>query len=88
MQAVHTVEEVRAAEESVLARTGEGALMRRAATGLARTCAQVLSVHRGGVYGAQVVVLAGTGNNGGDALFAGAAYVFVRNAGVDRKSVV
>ncbi len=73
MHAVHTVEEVRAAEESVLARSGDDALMLRAATGLARTCAQVLSTHRGGVYGAQVVVLAGTGNNGGDALFAGAA---------------
>ncbi|MEP7114925.1 MAG: NAD(P)H-hydrate dehydratase [Ilumatobacteraceae bacterium] len=73
MQAVHTVEEVRAAEESVLARTGEHELMLRAATGLARTCAELLAVHRGKVYGAGVLVLAGTGNNGGDALFAGAA---------------
>ena len=30
-------------------------------------------MHRGGVYGARVVLLVGTGNNGGDALFAGAA---------------
>jgi len=73
MHAVHTIEEVRAAEESVLARTAEGELMQRAATGLSRTCAQVIGAHRGGVYGARVVVLAGTGNNGGDALFAGAA---------------
>ncbi len=73
MQAVHTVEEVRAAEKSVLARTGEGELMLRAATGLARTCAEVLMLHRSGVYGAKVVVLTGTGNNGGDALHAGAA---------------
>ncbi|MCZ3387318.1 MAG: NAD(P)H-hydrate dehydratase [Actinomycetia bacterium] len=72
MHAVHTVEEVRAAEESVLARTADGALMLRAATGLARTCAHLLSTHHGHVYGARVVVLAGTGNNGGDALFAGA----------------
>ncbi|MCZ3388745.1 MAG: NAD(P)H-hydrate dehydratase [Actinomycetia bacterium] len=73
MHGVHTVEEVRAAEESVLERTADGALMLRAATGLARTCAQILTVHRGGVYGSYVVVLAGTGNNGGDALLAGAA---------------
>jgi hydroxyethylthiazole kinase-like uncharacterized protein yjeF len=73
MQPVHTVEEVRAAEESVLARTGEDELMLTASTGLARTCAEVLALHRGGVYGARVVVLAGTGNNGGDALHAGAA---------------
>lgn len=73
MHAVYTVEEVRAAEESVLQDTDEFALMLRASMGLARTCAQVLAVHRAGVYGAQVVVLAGSGNNGGDALFAGAA---------------
>ncbi len=73
MHGVHTVEEVRAAEESVLARTADGELMLRAATGLARTCAQMLTAHRGGVYGSYVVVLAGTGNNGGDALVAGAA---------------
>jgi ADP-dependent NAD(P)H-hydrate dehydratase / NAD(P)H-hydrate epimerase len=73
VQGVHTVEEVRAAEETVLARTGEHELMLRAATGLARTCAELLALHRGGVYGARVVLLVGTGNNGGDALFAGAA---------------
>lgn len=73
MQGVHTVEEVRAAEEAVLARTGEHDLMLRAATGLARTCAELLALHRGGVYGARVVLLVGTGNNGGDALYAGAA---------------
>ncbi len=73
MQGVHTVEEVRSAEEAALARTEIGELMMRAATGLARTCAELLSLHRGGVYGASVVLLVGTGNNGGDALFAGAA---------------
>ncbi len=73
MQGVHTVEEVRAAEEAVLARIGARELMLRAATGLARTCAELLALHRGGVYGARIVLLVGTGNNGGDALFAGAA---------------
>ncbi len=45
-----------------------GALMQRAAAGLAAACADFL----GGVYGANVLVLAGSGNNGGDALFAAA----------------
>ena len=42
--------------------------MQRAAAGLASVCATLL----GRVYGSRVVVLAGTGDNGGDALFAGA----------------
>jgi len=62
-----TVAEVRAAEEPVLASTPEGALMQRAATGLATVCTRLL----GAVYGRRVVLLVGTGNNGGDALFAG-----------------
>jgi hydroxyethylthiazole kinase-like uncharacterized protein yjeF len=43
-------------------------MMQRAATGLATTCADLLPA----VYGANVVLLVGTGDNGGDALFAGA----------------
>jgi hydroxyethylthiazole kinase-like uncharacterized protein yjeF len=42
--------------------------MQRAAAGLAATCASALDR----VYGARVVVLAGSGDNGGDALYAGA----------------
>ena len=72
MRAVHSVEEVRAAEESLLKRTADGELMLRAATGLARTCAVILNQSGVGVYGANVVLLVGGGNNGGDALFAGA----------------
>ncbi|MGH3355590.1 MAG: NAD(P)H-hydrate dehydratase [Nocardioidaceae bacterium] len=68
MRNAHTVEQVRAAESALMARLPEGALMQRAATGLATACADLL----GGVYGARVVVLAGSGDNGGDALFAGA----------------
>ena len=45
--------------------------MQRAAAGLAAVCAGLLR-EAGGVYGARVVVLAGTGDNGGDALYAGA----------------
>jgi hydroxyethylthiazole kinase-like uncharacterized protein yjeF len=59
---------IRAAEEPLLASLPAGTLMQRAATALARRCAAVL----GRVYGARVVLLVGSGNNGGDALFAGA----------------
>ena len=49
----------------------DGALMQRAASGLASACARLLG-DSGGVYGSRVVVLAGSGDNGGDALYAGA----------------
>lgn len=68
MRSAHTVEQVRAAESALMARLPEGALMQRAAAGLAAACADLL----GRVYGARVAVLAGSGDNGGDALFAGA----------------
>ncbi len=69
MRYAHTVAQVRAAEEELLAATPEGALMKRAATGLAHAVAEFL----GRVYGARVLLVVGAGNNGGDALFAGAA---------------
>ena len=69
MRAIHSVQEIRDAEAAVLAATAEGALMQRAARPLAAHCASLL----GRVYGARVVLLVGAGNNGGDALFAGAA---------------
>lgn len=71
MRGAHDVATVRAAEAALMNEVPEGELMQRAASGLARTCATVLRVDRGGVYGARVVLLVGSGNNGGDALFAG-----------------
>ena len=68
MIALHTAEEVRTAEEPLLAGTPEGTLMQRAAAGLATVCLRLL----GSAYGRRVVLLVGSGNNGGDALFAGA----------------
>src|SRR5580693_5759166 len=50
----------------------DGALMQRAAAGLAAVSMDVLRSSRGALYGARVVVLVGTGDNGGDALYAGA----------------
>ncbi|WP_375497032.1 NAD(P)H-hydrate dehydratase [uncultured Jatrophihabitans sp.] len=75
MRGVHTVEQVRAAEDALMATLPDGALMVRAAYGLYVECARLL----GRVYGAQVVLLVGAGNNGGDALYAG-AYLARRGA--------
>lgn len=69
MKHAWTVEQVRAAEADAMARLPEGALMQRAAGGLAAAIARRL----GHVYGARVLLLVGSGDNGGDALYAGAA---------------
>ncbi|MCP2335578.1 NAD(P)H-hydrate dehydratase [Actinomadura rupiterrae] len=68
MRYAHEVGKVRAAEGALMARLPEGALMQRAAAGLASVCVGLLDR----VYGADVVVLVGSGDNGGDALYAGA----------------
>ncbi|HUC57381.1 MAG TPA: NAD(P)H-hydrate dehydratase [Streptosporangiaceae bacterium] len=68
MREAHAVEQVRVAERALMAKVPDGALMQRAAAGLAAICTRLL----GRVYGARVVVLAGTGDNGGDALYAAA----------------
>ncbi|HEX6524942.1 MAG TPA: NAD(P)H-hydrate dehydratase [Streptosporangiaceae bacterium] len=72
MRQAYRVETVRAAERALMATLPEGTLMRRAAGGLAATCAGLLERRPGQCYGARVVVLAGSGDNGGDALYAGA----------------
>ncbi|MER6448456.1 bifunctional ADP-dependent NAD(P)H-hydrate dehydratase/NAD(P)H-hydrate epimerase [Streptomyces venezuelae] len=81
MRTAYSVETVRAAERELMARLPEGALMQRAAAGLAAACAGLLRRARGGVYGARVVLLVGPGDNGGDALYAGARLAR-RGAGV------
>ncbi|MCX4908155.1 NAD(P)H-hydrate dehydratase [Streptomyces sp. NBC_00878] len=68
MRTAYNVETVRAAERELMARLPDGALMQRAAAGLAAACAELL----GRVYGSRVVLLVGSGDNGGDALYAGA----------------
>ncbi|MFI0511443.1 NAD(P)H-hydrate dehydratase [Streptomyces sp. WSLK1-5] len=77
MRTAYNVETVRAAERELMARLPEGALMQRAAAGLAAACADLL----GRVYGRRVVLLVGSGDNGGDALHAGARLAR-RGAGV------
>ncbi|CAL9449496.1 Bifunctional NAD(P)H-hydrate repair enzyme Nnr [Streptomyces sp. enrichment culture] len=77
MRTAYSVETVRAAERELMARLPGGALMQRAAAGLAAACAELL----GRVYGSRVVLLVGSGDNGGDALYAGARLAR-RGAGV------
>ncbi|MER7483052.1 NAD(P)H-hydrate dehydratase [Streptomyces sp. NPDC126510] len=77
MRSAYSVETVRNAERELMARLPEGALMQRAAAGLAAACADLL----GRVYGSRVVLLVGSGDNGGDALYAGARLAR-RGAGV------
>jgi len=71
VRGVWTVEQVTAAEDRLLARTPDGALMRKAAFGVAQRILRTGARH--------VVLLVGAGNNGGDALWAGA---FLRRRGV------
>ena len=68
MRYAHQVRKVRAAEHALMAQLPAGVLMQRAAAGLASVSAGLV----GRVPGSRVVVLAGSGDNGGDALFAGA----------------
>lgn len=67
MRAVCTAAQVRALEAPLLASLPPGALMQRAAAGLALHVAAVL----GRVYGARATLLVGGGDNGADALWAG-----------------
>ena len=68
MRRAHTVEQVRAAEAEALRGLPEGTLMQRAAHGLAQAVLELL----GSAYGRRVLLLVGPGDNGGDALYAGA----------------
>lgn len=79
MRSYHTADTVRSAEAPLLADLPEGALMRRAAYGLVRAVAAELRARTGGVAGRQVTLLVGSGDNGGDALWAG---TFLRRRGV------
>ncbi|HYK32502.1 MAG TPA: NAD(P)H-hydrate epimerase, partial [Streptosporangiaceae bacterium] len=77
MRRAHAVADVRSAEHALMATVPDGTLMQRAAAGLAATCVRLI----GRVYGSRMIVLAGTGDNGGDALYAGARLAG-RGAGV------
>ena len=68
MLRAHSVDDVRRAEAAAMAHLPDGALMQRAAAGLASAIIDLL----GGAYGHRVLLLVGPGDNGGDALWAGA----------------
>src|SRR5690348_15012412 len=63
-----SAQRVRAAEQALMAELADGELMGRAAAGLAEVCRARLADSGG----SRVVVLAGPGNNGADALYAAA----------------
>ncbi|GAA4528407.1 NAD(P)H-hydrate dehydratase [Nonomuraea ferruginea] len=77
MFTAYTADQIRTAERALMATLPRGTLMLRAATGLAAVCAAMLPR----VYGSRVVLLVGSGDNGGDALHAGAVLAR-RGAGV------
>lgn len=81
MRAAYDVASVRAAEAAAMADLPDGTLMQRAAFGLAVECARILREASIGVSGSRVVLAVGSGNNGGDALYAG-AYLARRGASV------
>lgn len=69
MRLAHTVEAVRDAEAALIRELPQGVLMQRAAVGLAHAILDGL----GTAYGGRVLLVVGSGDNGGDALYAGAA---------------
>lgn len=67
-----SAERIRSAEQATGDLLAGGVLMRRAAHGVADVVAAELRSRTGGCYGRRVGVLAGAGDNGGDALYAAA----------------
>lgn len=68
---VLSADAVRAAEHRYPALLNDGTLMQRAANAVASECFAILRA-QGGIVGRHVLLLVGGGDNGGDALFAGA----------------
>ncbi len=80
--AVLTVDAVRRVEADAMTALPEGTLMQRAATALAVEAGSMLREITGRVTGSRVVLLIGAGDNGGDALYAGARLA-ARGARID-----
>lgn len=85
MRGYYTADQVREAEAPLLASLPDGVLMRRAAYGLARVVADELRLYTGSLTSRSVTLLVGSGDNGGDALWAG---VFLRKRGVAVRAVL
>jgi hydroxyethylthiazole kinase-like uncharacterized protein yjeF len=85
MRLYYTAEQIRTAEAPLLAGLPDGVLMRRAATGLANVIAVELRARTGGLAGRSVCAVVGSGDNGGDALWAA---TFLRRRGVAAAAVL
>ncbi|MEO3760762.1 NAD(P)H-hydrate dehydratase [Mycobacterium sp. B14F4] len=70
MRHYYTADEIREAEAPLLASLPDGVLMRRAANGLAVAIAREMMMRTGGIAGRHVCAVVGSGDNGGDALWA------------------
>ncbi|MFV0496037.1 NAD(P)H-hydrate dehydratase [Mycobacterium sp.] len=82
MRHYFSAQQIRDAEAPLLARLPDGALMRRAAYGLAAEIIGELTARTGGVAGRRVCAVVGSGDNGGDALWA-ATFLRRRGAAAD-----
>ena len=85
MRHYYTADEIREAEAPLLASLPEGGLMRRAAFGLATAIVRELVLLTGGISGRRVCAVVGSGDNGGDALWAA---TFLRRRGVAAAAVL
>jgi hydroxyethylthiazole kinase-like uncharacterized protein yjeF len=82
MRHYYSVDAIRDAEAPLLASLPDGALMKRAAFGLATEIVGELTARAGGVAGRRVCAVVGSGDNGGDALWA-ATFLLRRGAAAD-----
>ena len=82
MRHYYSPDAIREAEAPLLASLPDGALMRRAAYGLADAIIGELKARTGGVAGRRVCAVVGSGDNGGDALWA-ATFLRRRGAAAD-----
>lgn len=82
MRHYYSAETIRDAEAPLLASLPDGALMKRAAFGLATAILRELTARTGGVSGRRVCAVVGSGDNGGDALWA-ATFARRRGAAAD-----
>lgn len=85
MRHYYTADAIRAAEAPLLASLPHGVLMRRAAYGLATAIAAELRARTGTLAGRHVCAVVGSGDNGGDALWAA---TFLRRRGVATTAVL
>ena len=85
MRHYYSADAIREAEAPLLASLPDGALMRRAAFGLATEIIRELTQRTGGVTGRRVCAVVGSGDNGGDALWAA---TFLRRRGAAAEAVL